>query len=102
MPVHPFRPFHPFRPGPPLPDHHFPKPPPPRIPVRPDRLLAERRTRQAARLSAQSTQELENDDHVTRRNLPAQCPYCGGPLRSDQVEWIDAQRAECGYCGGVV
>jgi hypothetical protein len=48
MPFHPFRPFRPFRLGPPLPGHHFPKPPPPRIPVRPDRPLAERRTRPAA------------------------------------------------------
>lgn len=34
--------------------------------------------------------------------LPAKCPACGGPLRSDEVEWIDEASAECPFCGGVV
>jgi len=34
--------------------------------------------------------------------LPGKCPQCGGPLRSDEVDWIDAQSAECPYCGSVV
>jgi hypothetical protein len=32
-------------------------------------------------------------------NLPAKCASCGGPLRSDEVEWVDAATAECPYCG---
>jgi hypothetical protein len=34
--------------------------------------------------------------------LPPMCPQCGGPMRSDEVEWIDRYNAECNYCGGVV
>lgn len=37
-----------------------------------------------------------------RGRLPVRCPECGGPLRSDEVEWIDAQSAECPYCGSTV
>ena len=38
----------------------------------------------------------------TRGRLPAKCPHCGGPVRSNEVDWIDAHSAECDYCGGVV
>lgn len=31
--------------------------------------------------------------------LPAQCPQCGGAVRSNEVDWIDEQTAECAYCG---
>jgi hypothetical protein len=34
--------------------------------------------------------------------LPTTCPGCGGPLRSDEVEWVDAATAECPFCGGAV
>jgi len=34
--------------------------------------------------------------------LPAQCPSCSGPVRADQVTWIDAQSAECAYCGSTI
>jgi hypothetical protein len=37
-----------------------------------------------------------------RGRLPAQCPQCGGPVRGDEVEWIDDHSAECVYCGSVV
>jgi len=39
---------------------------------------------------------------VQRGSLPAKCPSCGGPIRSDEVNWIDSHSAECAYCGGVV
>jgi hypothetical protein len=39
---------------------------------------------------------------INRGSLPAACPHCGAPLRSDTVEWIDAISAECGFCGGTV
>jgi len=31
--------------------------------------------------------------------LPLTCPSCGGPIRPDDVEWLDATTAECPYCG---
>ena len=34
--------------------------------------------------------------------LPTNCPGCGGPLRSDEVEWADELTAECPYCGSAV
>jgi tetratricopeptide (TPR) repeat protein len=37
-----------------------------------------------------------------RGRLPAKCPQCGGPVRSDEVDWIDEHSAECLYCGSVV
>ena len=39
---------------------------------------------------------------VQRGSLPAKCPSCGGPVRSDEVNWIDPHSAECAYCGGIV
>lgn len=38
----------------------------------------------------------------SRSRLPAQCPQCGGPVRSDEVEWIGDHSAECLYCGSVI
>lgn len=35
-----------------------------------------------------------------RPPLPLTCPSCGGPIRPDDVEWLDARTAECPYCGG--
>jgi len=37
-----------------------------------------------------------------RGTLPAACPHCGAPVRSDEVEWIDDTSADCGFCSGVV
>lgn len=37
-----------------------------------------------------------------QRSLPAKCPSCGGPIRSDEVNWIDPYSAECAYCGDIV
>ncbi len=37
-----------------------------------------------------------------RSRLPNKCPHCAVPARSDEVDWIDARSAECGYCGGVI
>ena len=39
---------------------------------------------------------------VQRGSLPAKCPSCGGPIRSDEVNWVDSHSAECAYCGGIV
>jgi hypothetical protein len=37
-----------------------------------------------------------------RPRLPTTCPGCGGPLRSDEAEWVDEATAECPYCGSAV
>jgi hypothetical protein len=37
-----------------------------------------------------------------RGHLPPTCPQCGGPLRADQVDWVDSTSAECPYCGSGV
>lgn len=34
--------------------------------------------------------------------LPSHCESCGGPIRSPEVEWLDAHTAECPYCGSPV
>lgn len=35
-------------------------------------------------------------------HLPAVCPSCGGTLRSDEVDWIDDNSAECPWCGSSI
>lgn len=37
-----------------------------------------------------------------RGTLPAKCEGCGAPVIPDEVEWHDAQTAECLYCGTVL
>ncbi len=39
---------------------------------------------------------------AARGRLPAQCPQCAAPVRSDEVEWIDDQSAECTFCGSTL
>jgi len=39
---------------------------------------------------------------INPRLLPTNCPGCGGPIRSDEVEWTDDATAECPYCGSAV
>ena len=40
--------------------------------------------------------------------LPSQCPQCSGPIRPDEVEWMQAAggsgepAAECPYCGSAI
>ena len=34
--------------------------------------------------------------------LPTNCPGCGGPIRSDEIEWVDDVTVECPYCGSAV
>ncbi len=37
-----------------------------------------------------------------RVSLPTHCPACGGPLRSDEVDWVDHNTVECPFCGSPV
>lgn len=39
---------------------------------------------------------------VQKAELPAQCPACLGPVRSDEVEWIDKSSAQCSFCGSTL
>jgi hypothetical protein len=48
-------------------------------------------------LPAQPPQSTQNGG--SRPILPAACPKCGAPVRSDEIEWIDEHSAECIYCG---
>ena len=34
--------------------------------------------------------------------LPTHCSGCGGPVRADEVDWIDEVTAECNWCGSPV
>ena len=34
--------------------------------------------------------------------LPTQCPACRGPVRTDDINWIDTTSAECAFCGNVI
>ncbi|MEW5868292.1 MAG: hypothetical protein AB1894_03390 [Chloroflexota bacterium] len=36
------------------------------------------------------------------RHIPAKCPFCGGSIRPNEVEWLDETTAECPYCGSSV
>jgi len=45
---------------------------------------------------------LPGERAVQQGSLPAKCPSCGGPVRSEEVNWIDPYSAECPYCGGIV
>lgn len=37
-----------------------------------------------------------------RGTLPPACTQCGAPLRSDEIDWVDDQTVECGYCGALI
>jgi hypothetical protein len=37
--------------------------------------------------------------HRPSRKLPPKCPYCGGNVLPNEVEWLDEHMAECDYCG---
>ena len=49
-------------------------------------------------IAEMSTQQLPKEQPL----LPTHCPACGGPVRSDEIEWIDDQTAECPFCGSPV
>jgi hypothetical protein len=36
------------------------------------------------------------------RRLPPKCPYCGGNVVPDSIEWADETSALCDYCGSVL
>jgi len=44
----------------------------------------------------------KSQDGRGRGRLPAQCPSCYAPLRSDEVEWVEDDRAMCAYCDSIV
>ena len=55
-------------------------------------------------------QALPDDEEIYQRlaraprrpTLPLKCPFCGGPIRPDEVEWLDRATGACPYCGGSV
>jgi hypothetical protein len=51
----------------------------------------------------QPPEGLTNPETQTRKPLlPTHCPNCGGPIRPDEVEWLDEATAECAFCGSPV
>ncbi len=49
-------------------------------------------------IAEMATQQLPHEKTLP----PTHCPSCGGPLRSDEIDWIDDLTAECPYCGSPV
>jgi hypothetical protein len=35
-------------------------------------------------------------------SLPTNCPKCGAPLHASEAIWVDANTAECAYCGASI
>jgi len=62
-------------------------------------VLPERRAPPGARLAAWPPTARPS---MARRELPAKCSACGGPVKADDVTWLDPQTAECPYCGSVL
>lgn len=67
----------------------------------------EREAREVAALVGSSVPAIadmptERGPDMARVILPSHCESCGGPIRSPEVEWLDARSAECPYCGGAV
>lgn len=52
--------------------------------------------------SAVGQPDVRPPDAEPRGRLPAHCPQCAAPVRSDDVDWIDAHSAECTYCGSTL
>ncbi len=50
-----------------------------------------------ANIPATAELPTEHSSHSAPR-LPAACAVCGGPLRSDEVEWLTPRQAECPFC----
>jgi tetratricopeptide (TPR) repeat protein len=36
---------------------------------------------------------------TSKVKLPSKCPYCGGSILPDEVEWFDEVTPGCSYCG---
>lgn len=34
--------------------------------------------------------------------LPATCPRCGAPVRSNEIKWTNSHSATCAYCGSTI
>lgn len=46
---------------------------------------------------------LQSEDKIpTTAKLPPKCPYCGGTVHPDEVDWINESAATCVFCGSVV
>jgi hypothetical protein len=53
-------------------------------------------------LAAEASRRPGSTPPERQGRLPAQCPACYAPLRSDEVDWLASDRAQCSYCGQVV
>jgi hypothetical protein len=41
-------------------------------------------------------------DQPRHGSLPTNCPKCGAALHGDEANWVDANTAECDYCGASI
>ena len=55
-----------------------------------------------ANIPAISESPTQRGPAPSRIALPSHCPSCGGPVRADEVDWIDSASAECPFCGSPV
>lgn len=55
-----------------------------------------------AQMSALADLPTQRNDEHQRPPLPSHCPSCGGPLRPDEVDWLDNFSVECPFCGSPV
>ncbi len=39
---------------------------------------------------------------AAQRLLPTNCPKCGAPVHAEDASWVDANTAECAYCGALI
>ena len=52
--------------------------------------------------TAASTAPAASSPQAKKPILPTHCPGCGGPVRADEVDWLDDVTAECNWCGNPV
>jgi hypothetical protein len=60
------------------------------------------RTLSEVGLSLEEAEQQSPQMPERRGTLPAKCNGCAAPIVPDEVEWHDAQTAECLYCGTVL
>jgi len=46
------------------------------------------------------SQALPHDSRASQLSrLPGNCPNCGAPVRTREVDWVEESIVECAYCG---
>ena len=53
-------------------------------------------------LSSMDLSLAHEEDTPSPAKLPPKCPYCGGTVHPNEVEWINEYSVMCDFCGSVV